>query len=368
MATIDWFDVRVVHPEGLGFQIGQHLWVDQSMILFRIRTTDGNEGVAGTTTYGPGRSVAYALLDVVGPILIGVDPFEREMLWQQFFRLSKLYLPPQASAVADCALWDLAGKQFGVPVHRLLGTAKTSLPAYASSLTYPDVPGFLEAVSSFVDQGFRAVKLHVFGVPDRDIDLCRQVRRLVGPDIALMVDAAGHYDLTGALRVGRALEDLGYEWFEMPIEDPFGEGYVDLARRLDIPITTGEVTVTTFQDTAVALARGQWDIARIDTGNSGGITGGVKTAALAEGLGRRCELHSWGFVVNQLSNLQVMCAVSNCTYFEMPAPVGIFDYGLEGIPLRPDGTVTVPDGPGLGQVFDEEAIERATVLTLECPR
>src|SRR3990170_3100665 len=155
MDTIDSFDVRVVHPEGLGFRIGRHLWVDQMMILFRIRTADGNEGVAGTTTYGPGRSVAYALSDIVGPGLIGADPTERERIWQQFFRLSKLYLPPQASAVADCALWDLAGKQFGVPVHRLLGTAKTSLPAYASSLTYPDLAGFLEAVSGFVEQGFR---------------------------------------------------------------------------------------------------------------------------------------------------------------------------------------------------------------------
>lgn len=361
---IESFDVRVVHPEGLGFQIGTHLWVDQMMVLLRVRTDDGAEGVAGTTTYGPGKSVAYALSEIVGPSLVGQDPFERERLWQDWFRLAKLYLAPQAIAVADCALWDLAGKILSTPVHRLLGTMRTSLTAYASTLTYPDVGQFVDAVGPFLDAGFRAIKLHIYGDAKRDIELCTRMRELAGDDVALMVDAAGHYDLTDALRVGRVLEELGYEWFEMPIEDPFVEGYAALARDLDIPVTTGEVTMTTFHDAATALARGAWDIVRIDTGNSGGITGARKAAALAEGFARRCELHSWGFVVNQLSNLHVMCAVSNCRYFEMPAPVGLFDFGLQGLPLEADGTVRVPDAPGLGQVFDDEAIAAATILTL----
>lgn len=361
---IDSFDVRIVHPEGLSFQIGTHLHVDQMMVLFRVRTDDGAEGMAGTTTYGPGRSVAHGLADIVGPSLLGRDPFERETQWQEWFRLSKLYLPPQASAVADCALWDLAGRVLQMPVYRLLGAARTSLPAYASTLTYPDIPRFLEAVEEFLAAGFRAIKLHVFGVPQRDIDLCRQVREVAGDDVALMIDAAGHYDLTDALRVGRALEEFGYEWLEMPIEDPFVEGYAALAQDLDIPVTTGEVNVTTFQDAGSALARGAWDIVRIDAGNSGGITGAMKTAHLAEAFARRCELHSWGFVVNQLANLHPMCAITNSRYFEMPAPIGIFDFGLEGLPLDPDGTVTVPDRPGLGQVFDEDAITSATVATL----
>ncbi|TAK36342.1 MAG: mandelate racemase/muconate lactonizing enzyme family protein [Chloroflexota bacterium] len=358
---IEDFQVRVVHPEGMGFQIGKHLWVDQCMVLLTIRTDDGAEGIAGCTTYGPGMSVAYALKDIVGPSLLERDPFEREALWQSWFRLMKLYLSPQAIAVADLALWDLAGKVLGQPVHRLLGTYRTTLTAYGSTLTYPEIPEFVEKVAGFVDQGFQAIKLHTYGVPDKDIELCRQVRAAVGDNIALMIDAAGHYEIADALRVGRALEELNYEWMEMPIEDPFMGGYVDLARDLDISVTTGEVTQSTLTEAASALARGAWDIVRVDVCNSGGITGARKTAALAEAYGRRCELHSWGFVITQLANFQAMCAVPNCRYFEMPVPVGIFDYGMEGLKLNSDGTVTIPDRPGLGQVFDMEAMEAATI-------
>jgi L-alanine-DL-glutamate epimerase-like enolase superfamily enzyme len=361
---IESYKVRVVHPEGLGFRIGTHLWVDQMMVLLSLRTDEGVTGTAGTTTYGPGYSVAQALHEVVAPMLLGGDPFERERYWQDLFRRTKLYLSPQAIAVADCALWDIAGQILGLPVHRLLGTYRTSLRAYASTLTYPDIPTFLTNVEQFLDNGFKAIKLHVFGDADKDIELCTAVRKLAGAGVALMIDASGHYDMTDALRVGRALEDLGYEWLEMPIEDPFIESYATLARHLDIAITTGELTANTFPEAASAIARGAWDIIRIDAGNSGGITGARKTVALAEAFGLRCELHSWGFVVNQLSNLHVMCASSNSRYFEMPAPIGLFDFGLEGIPLNPDGSVTIPDRPGLGQVFDDDAIEKATTLML----
>ena len=101
---------------------------------------------------------------------------------------------------------------------------------------------------------------------------------------------------------------------------------------------------------------------RIDAVISGGITATKKTAALAEALGVRCEIHSFGYTLAQAANLQVMGAVSNCRYFEYPMPMGGYGAGMvDQIELQPDGTVRVPSKPGLGVEVDWERMDAMTV-------
>lgn len=352
--------VQVVDA-GVSYLFAERLIVNLANVIVRIQTDDGVEGVAGSTTYLGAKAVATAAAELK-PLVIGEDPLYREKIWQRLNEVSIMVVPEHSIALLDCALWDLGGKAAGLPVYKLLGAHRDRITAYASSLTYATLADFQREVDGWIQRGFKAIKLHVWGDPLRDIELCAAIRSQVGPGVALMVDAVGSYDLQDAIRVGRRLEELGYEWFEMPLRDQHIQAYKTLADTLDIAVTSGEVHTRTFQEAANYLTRGAWDIVRIDAGISGGITATKKAASLAEGLGVRCEIHSFGYTLAQAANLQVMGAVANCRYFEFPMPMGGYGAGMvDEIDLEPDGTVCVPAKPGLGVEVDWERMDALTV-------
>jgi L-alanine-DL-glutamate epimerase-like enolase superfamily enzyme len=359
-------DIRVqVVEAGINTVIAERLILNLGNVVVKVETDEGVQGVAGTTTYLGARSVAAAVAELK-PVLMGEDPLYRERIWQRLNEVSIIVLPPHAIAVLDCALWDLAGKVAALPVYKLLGAARDSIKAYASSLTYATLADFQREVEIWLERGFRAIKLHVWGDPDRDLRLCTEIRRQVGPDVALMVDAVGSYNLTDAIRVGRGLEELGYEWFEMPIRDQHIEAYRRLAAALDIPVASGEVHTYTFQEAVNYLGSGAWDFVRVDAGISGGITAAKKTAAVAEAMGMRCEIHSFGYTLAQAANLQVMGAITNCRYFEYPMPMGGYGAGMiDEVELEADGTVRIPAKPGLGVEVDWDRMEELTVARFD---
>lgn len=352
-------EVQVVEP-GMHSVVAERLILNLSNVVVRVKTDEGIEGVAGSTTYLGAHAAASAIAEL-RPLLVGEDPLYRERLWNRLYEVSTIMLPPHSLAAIDCALWDLAGRAAGLPVYKLIGAQRDRVRAYASTLTYEDLTTFEREVAAALERGFKAVKLHVWGDPERDIELVGRIRRLAGPDVALMIDAVGSYDVPGALRVGRRLEELGYEWFEMPIRDQFIHGYEVLAAALDVPVTSGEVNTYTFQEAGNYIARKAWDIVRVDAGISGGITGTRKTAALAEAFGMRCEIHSFGYALAQAANLQVMGAVKNCRYFEYPMPLNGYDQGmLDWIEIDSVGDVPVPQKPGLGLEVDWEKMDAMT--------
>jgi len=355
-------DVSVqVVDAGVTMLFAERLIMNLANVIVRVKTDDGVEGVAGSSTYLGARAVAAALAELK-PLIIGEDPLYRERIWQRLNEVSILIVPPHSIALLDCALWDLAGRAAGLPVYKLLGAQRDVLPAYASSLTYPTLADFQREVDVWLERGFRAIKLHVWGDPERDVELCPAVRGRGGSGVALMIDAVGSYTLVDAIRVGRRLDELAYEWFEMPLRDQHIQAYKTLADALDIAVASGEVHTRTYQEAANYLTTGAWDIVRIDAVISGGITATKKAAALAEALGLRCEIHSFGYTLAQAANLQVMGAVSNCRYFEYPMPMGGYGAGMvDQIELEADGTVRVPSKPGLGVDVDWERMDAMTV-------
>jgi L-alanine-DL-glutamate epimerase-like enolase superfamily enzyme len=355
-------DVSVqVIDAGKTMIFADRLIMNLANVVVRVKTDEGLEGVAGASTYLGATGVAAAVAEMK-PLLIGEDPLYREKIWQRLNEVSILMVPPHSIAVLDCALWDLAGRQAGLPVYKLLGAQRDRVTAYASSLTYSTLADFQREIDGYLKSGFRAIKLHVWGDPDRDIELCTAIRKQVGPAIPLMVDAVGSYSLDDALRVGRKLGELGYEWFEMPLRDSHIAAYKTLADALDIAVTSGEVHTRTYQEAANYLTTGAWDIVRIDALISGGITATKKAASLAEALGMRCEIHSFGYTLNQAANLQVIGSIANSRYFECPMPLGEYGAGmLNVVNLEPDGTVRVPEKPGLGVEVDWEKMDAMTV-------
>jgi len=359
MKIID-ISVQVIDA-GKTMIFADRLIMNLTNVVVRVKTDEGLEGVAGASTYLGATGVAAAVAEMK-PLLIGEDPLYRERIWQRLNEVSILMVPPHSIAVLDCALWDLAGRAAGLPVYKLLGAQRDRVTAYASSLTYSTLADFQREIDAYLKSGFRAIKLHVWGDPDRDIELCAAIRKQVGPGFPLMVDAVGSYSLNDALRVGRKLDELGYEWFEMPLRDSHIAAYKTLADALDIAVASGEVHTRTFQEAANYLTTGAWDIVRIDALISGGITATKKAASLAEALGMRCEIHSFGYTLNQAANLQVIGSVANSRYFECPMPLGAYGDGmLDVVNLESDGTVCVPSKPGLGVEVDWEKMDAMTV-------
>src|SRR5262249_30233556 len=149
-------------------------------------------------------------------------------LWQTLRRHQRLHpdvLSDRNLAVIDNALWDLAGRALNLPVGKLLGRYRETVPAYGSTMCGDDLPGglngpqaYAEFAAALVAEGYTAIKLHTWMPPlgpdpKRDIAACRAVRDRVGPDIRLMLDCYHDYSRSDALYIGRALEELDFYWF-----------------------------------------------------------------------------------------------------------------------------------------------------------
>ncbi len=209
------------------------------------------------------------------------------------------------------------------------------------------------------DSGLQAYKIHPPAVWQDDIEICGHVRKVVGDGYRLMLDSTWSYNFVEAVRVGRALEDFGYYWFEDPLDADDITNYVKLRQKLHIPIMATEYSPGGFQAYAPWITLQATDFLRGDVAVKGGITALVKTAHLAEAFHMNLEVHHGGNSLNNVANLHVILAIPNTEYFEILLPDATQKYGLvEDITVGRDGLVRPPDGPGLGAKIDFELIER----------
>ncbi len=334
--------------------------------LLRIGTDAGVDGHAflGSATHtaandGPG------LIRFLKPLLMGQDPLDRERLNAALWPFSRLVSVRSIGAV-DVALWDLAGKVAGLPIHRLLGTFRNSIPAYASSAVLPTVEAYAAEAVRFRDAGWAAYKIHPPHPPAADIAVCQAVRRAVGDEYTLMLDSTWSYDFPQAMRVGRAIEELGFLWYEDPLHDQDITSYVKLRQKLDIPIMATEYPAGGLESYAPWIMLQATDYLRGDVAVKGGITTLLKTAHLAEAFRMTFEVHHGGNSLNNVANLHVAMAIRNTSYFEVLLPDGAHKYGLLQ-DLAPDaqGLVHAPEGPGLGAAIDFDLVARKTIAVLE---
>ncbi len=333
--------------------------------LLTLRTDDGLEGHAflGSAMRGAHHD-AGSLVEVLKPLVLGQDPLERERLWQALWQRHRATTFRAIGAV-DVALWDLAGKIAGLPVHRLLGSYRESASAYASSAVLSSPEAYAEEAARFKADGWRAYKIHPPTDPAVDIAVGQAVRRAVGDGYTLMLDSTWAYQYPEALRVGRAIEALGYHWYEDPLADDDLLNYVKLKQHLSIPILATEYTPGGFTAFAPWIVYGATDFLRGDVAVKGGITPLVKTAHLAEAFHMNVEIHHGGNSLNNVANLHVLMATRNSEFFEVLLPAAAQKYGLsEDIEVDARGLVHAPSGPGLGARIDFDLIARRKTAVL----
>ena len=273
--------------------------------------------------------------------LVGQDPLAREFIWHRLWELDRMErYPVHLMAVIDTALWDIGGKAAGLPLHQLLGSYRSSIPAYASTVTFDSIEEYLDVADQCLELGFPAIKLHAWGDARMDAKLSLALREHVGPDIPLMYDGSAGFDLLDATYVGQALSEAGYLWYEEPMKEFSITAYKRLGERVDVPLMVCEVAEGAHMTTADFIDSGCAGVVRAGPGLRGGITGAMRTAHLADAYLLRAEIHGGGLAARHLC-----MAISNTTYYE-----ALVDSPQVLRPAEVDasGKVTATTTPGIG--------------------
>jgi len=343
--------------------------------LVEIETADGLVGWG--ESIGPARPVA-GIIEAMKPQLIGADALASEALWERLYGLFRDHgqkgMPVLALSAVDVALWDLKGKHFGAPAHRLMGgPLRTEVRAYATGMyrrEQGDPRDYLaEEAAGYVAEGFAAVKLKVgFGVKE-DVAVARAVREAIGPDAELFVDANYAYDVPRAIALGQRLAELEVGWFEEPVPPEHLAGYAEVRARQPVPVAGGECEYTRFGFRNVFEQRAM-DIVQPDACAAGGLSECLKIAAMANAHGIRFNPHVWGTGIGLAAALQLLAVLPHNPLCRFPLePLLEFDRTehpiRQAILVEPiehaRGVVRVPDGPGLGIEIDRDALARFKV-------
>ena len=349
-------------------------WYDtRTAMLVEIETDSGLVGWG--ECYGPAR-VNSAVVKEIAPWLIGEDPLRTDHLWQSVYARLRDHgqkgVVIQGLSGIDIALWDIKGKHFGVPAHRLLGgPLRSEVRAYATGLyrRKSGDPGkyLAEEAASYVAEGFGAVKLKVgFGI-EEDAVMARAVRAAIGRDVALMVDANHAYDAVAAIRLGRMIEELDIGWFEEPVLPEDIAGYRAVKAAITIPVAGGECEFTRFGFRDLLASRAI-DIVQPDTCAAGGLSECKKIADMAEAFSVRYNPHVWGTGIAIAASLQLLAVLPSHTPTSLAPVEPMLEFDRTEHPIRQSilvtpiehigGVVRVPEGPGLGIEVDRKALAR----------
>ena len=346
----------------------------QDDVLVRVHTDEGISGI-GEADSSP--MVVKAVVEAwpswprcrgLRDILIGQDPFNVEMLWEQMqtgtLWLGRNGVAQQAIAAVDIALWDILGKATGKPVHALLGAAyRDRVSVYASTLFTEDPAEMTEVGQRYVSQGFSAVKFG-WGPMGRsfagDVKLVETARRSVGENVDLLVDAGCAFKARDAIQRARAFVPYRPFWFEEALEGDDLDGYRQLSRAAggDMRIATGEqdCTLNAFE---ALITHGEVDVIQPDVSRAAGFTECRRIMQMAHRHHRLCVFHAWKSGILVAATLHMAAITPDIPFCE---------YTVSESPLRremvnvattlKDGVATIPQAPGLGVELNEEIVEK----------
>jgi L-alanine-DL-glutamate epimerase-like enolase superfamily enzyme len=333
--------------------------------VLKIQTDEGVEGHAflGSSRQGAD-AFAGPMLELLKPVVIGRNPLDIGAIWAEMWKYNR-YVSYRAIGAIDVALWDIAGKAAGLPIHRLLGSCRQKVPAYASSAYIPTPQDYAEEALYFKSRGWTAYKIHPHGVPREDMAIIREVKKQLGDSLVLMLDSMWSYQYEDALRVGLEAQELGYFWYEDPLAEDDIYAYLKLKQKLTIPILATEYTPGGLYGLADWVRQQATDILRGDVALKAGLTPMVKIAHMAEAFRMKCEIHHGGNSLNNVANLHLTMAIPNCDYFEVLLPDSANKYGLvQDIEVDQEGYVHAPQEHGLGYEIDWDLVQRETTQVL----
>ena len=322
-----------------------------------------DSGLFGSIEMGRGEAV----IDLVRRRFhefIGENPLLTERMWRLIWELDRIEeFHMRTLGMLDMLCWDVKSQHAKMPIYQLLGGDDRVVPAYASTVTWPTMDEYERYIKMSRDVGFKAFKLHAWGGPvKRDIELCKNLRKWVGPDADLMFDGSAGWDYVNALEFGKAIQDLGFLWYEEPMREFHLGSYTKLCEKLDIPILAAETSDGVHGNMATWIENKALDMTRVSTFYKGGFTGSMKVAHLSESHGMRAQVHGMG-----RENAQICAAISNNDYYEQLVMNEEQIKSLDKLgPLSIiDGNLTVSDEPGIGYDFDFKRLDAKALNKIE---
>ena len=315
----------------------QQYYKHRTTHLVRVETDVGITGWG--ECFGPGNIALtnkFIIENVISPMVLGEDPINKEKIWHKVYNLlrdsGQKGMPTQAISGLDIALWDILGKKSKLPLYQLVGgKCNAEIAVYGYGMMLQKKP-LKELIALFQDEAkqiksknFKGMKMKVGLGPKKDLELVTAVRKVIGDDYKLMVDANHAYNTSDALYVGRGLDDLGVYWFEEPIAPEDYEGYKELKNKLKINIAGGEAEFTKWGWKHLIQNRCV-DIAQPEVCGLGGITEYLKVVALAQANFIPVVNHVWGSALSIAVNLHLLTAMPDMPGGLFPAkPMLEFD-------------------------------------------
>jgi len=317
------------------------------------------------------QTTAHIIKDILAPALAGQDPSRFEWIHGLMDKAVKGY--PYCKAAIDAALYDVVGKALHVPAYQLLGGLFRDRIPIAHSLGLMEMEKAVEEALQAKVEGVKTIKLKGGVEHKRDVELVKQIRRAVGPDLSICVDAnQGYPSAKVAVKIIREMEEYNLLYLEQPVEGI--DQMAEVARRVDTPIMADE-SAWTAQDVIEIIGKKAADVISIYTTKPGGMFKAKKVAAVAEAAGLKCNV-----------NGSVETGVGNAANIHLAASTGVVTYGcvvpvstprekatggIAGVYYQDDiiteafdyadGDVIVSSKPGLGIELDEDKIKHYRV-------
>jgi len=327
---------------------------DVDVVIATVTTADDLEGIGFSYSKRAGGPALFAHAKQLAPLLIGEDALDTGRIWHKLLwaaaSIGRQGVAVQSIAAFDIALHDRKAKLAGLSVAKLIGSHRDSVRCYDTTVGFlsSETATIIAASERSLARGMGGIKLKVGGEPREDVARVRAVRRALGEDVALMVDANQAWDRAKAKRIGRRLEEFDLTWIEEPVDAHDVAGHAALRAALDTPIATGEM-LSSATDLRRLLDADAVDVLQPDAVRIGGITPYRRISELADELNVTVAPH----FATQLHVHLAACQPKEgwVEWFDWLDP--LFEERLE---LR-DGRVVVPTRPGLGLTLATRARE-----------
>ena len=327
---------------------------DVDVVVAHVATADGLEGLGFSYSKRAGGPALFAHAKQIAPLLVGEDALDTGRIWEKLLwaaaSVGRQGVAVQSLAAFDVALHDRKAKLAGISLAKLLGSHRDAVRCYDTTVGFlsAKLETVIAASERSLARGMGGIKLKVGGEPREDVARVAALRKALGGDVAIMVDANQAWDRAAAKRIGRRLEEYDLTWIEEPLDAYDIKGHAALRDALDTPIATGEM-LSSATDLRRLLEADAVDVIQPDAVRIGGITPYRRVSDLADELGVTVAPH----FATQLHVHLAACQPREgwVEWFDWLDP--LFE---ERLTLR-DGRVVVPDRPGLGLTLSARSRE-----------
>lgn len=350
-------------------------------VVVRVETDDGVVGWGECCTGSDNGEAAHAvklLIDKgLSSRIIGQNPSDYRKLWERLYSAVEWYgrrgLGIFALSGIDTALMDVVGRAHGIPTYELLGGCfRDEIPLYASLLfDMEDPEGTAKKGQRYIRDGYVGVKFgwgmvpsKPFGVDqDEDEAMVATIRNVLGPRAWLMIDVGRYVNWTRsyAIQMAKRLEKYGIFWLEEALPQDDVQGFVELARSVDVTIAAGE-GYQTLHDFNDLLSRGALDLIQPDVSKAGGLSETKRIVELARAYNLRWVPHNWSTAINTAASLQLVASAPDAFLLEFkqePNPL-VHELSKSKFSVS-NGKLKVPSTPGLGIEIDEDVVTKYRV-------